>query len=161
MAENRVIGRDCTLPWRLSDDMKRFKALTIGKPIVMGRKTWDSLGRLLPDRVHVVISRDPAFAAPGVSVAHSLEDALRLAKKAAEASGAEEICIIGGGEIYAQALPVADRLYVTHVGAEIDGDTFFPKIDPSRWREVASESRPADDRNSHPTRFVEYRRAAD
>ncbi|MCO5145972.1 MAG: dihydrofolate reductase [Aquamicrobium sp.] len=155
VAENGVIGRDGGMPWRLSTDMKRFKATTMGKPVVMGRKTWESFPkRPLPGRHNVVITRDPAYAAEGASVAASLEDALALAR----AEGAQEVCVIGGGEIYAAALPLADSLDVTHILVEIDGDTRFPAIDPAIWREASSENFPPGDRDSHATRHVVYER---
>jgi dihydrofolate reductase len=155
VAENGVIGRDGGMPWRLSTDMKRFKATTMGKPVVMGRKTWESFPkRPLPGRHNIVITRDPAYAAEGASVAASLEAALALAG----AEGAQEVCVIGGGEVYAAALPLADSLDVTHILAEIDGDTRFPAIDPAIWREASSEDFPPGDKDSHATRHVVYER---
>ena len=155
VTENGVIGRDGAMPWRLSTDMKRFKATTMGKPVVMGRKTWESFPkRPLPGRHNIVITRDPAYAADGASVAASLEAALALAR----ADGAPEACVIGGGEIYAAALPLADSLDVTHILAQIDGDTRFPAIDPAVWRAVSSEAVPAGDKDSHATRHVVYER---
>ncbi len=160
MAENGVIGRDGGLPWRLSSDLKRFKALTMGKPIVMGRKTWDSIGRVLPGRPHVVVSRNPGLGIEGVETARSLDEGLAKAADAAQRADAGEICVIGGGDIYAQALPRAARLYVTHVEATVPGDTRFPDIAQADWEAVREERLPADERNSYPTRFVEYRRRA-
>lgn len=159
IAENGVIGRDGGLPWRLSTDLKRFKADTMGKPIVMGRKTYEGIGRPLPGRLNVVVTRDRDWRADGVEVAHSLEDAVRLATIRARCmAGVEEICVIGGGEIYAQALPLADRLHVTHVLAELEGDARFPPIDPASWRAVSSELFPAGEKDSHATRHVVYER---
>ena len=132
MAENGVIGRDGELPWRISADLKNFKALTMGKPMIMGRKTWDSLGRPLPGRPHVVVSRDPNFAAEGVESATSFEDALALAEKMTE----DEIMVIGGAEIYRAALDQADRIYLTEIHREVDGDTVFPEFDRARWVET-------------------------
>lgn len=152
IAENGVIGRDNGLPWRLSTDLKRFKAITMGKPVVMGRKTYQSIGKPLPGRVNIVVSRDPAFAAEGVVVVRSLDEAF------ARAGDAAEICVIGGGEIYRQALPLADRLYVTEVKAPIDGDTTFPAIDPAVFEPVSDEAVPAGEKDSHHTRVVVYRR---
>lgn len=153
IAENGVIGRDGGLPWRLSTDMRRFKATTMGKPVLMGRKTWESLPRRpLPGRRNIVISRDRGYEAAGAEVAPSLEAALALAR------GAEEVCVIGGGEIYAQALPFADRLDVTHILADIDGDTRFPPIDPQTWYAVSSADIPAGEADSHATRHVVYER---
>lgn len=160
IAENGVIGREGGLPWRLSSDLKRFKADTVGKPVVMGRKTWESFPkRPLPDRLNIVVTRDPAYDAEGGEVVTSLEDGLTLARIRGRCmAGANEICVIGGGQIYAQALPLADRLHVTHVLASVDGDTSFPPIDPQTWRIVSSEDIPAGEKDSHPTRHVVYER---
>ncbi|MBN9233573.1 MULTISPECIES: dihydrofolate reductase [Phyllobacteriaceae] len=160
IAENGVIGREGGLPWRLSTDLKRFKADTLGKPIVMGRKTWDSFPRRpLPDRLNILVTRDAALRADGAEVAHSLEDALTLARIRGRCmAGVDEICVIGGAQIYAQALPLADRLHVTHVLAAIDGDAYFPVIDPQVWRAVSSLDVPAGEKDSHPTRHVVYER---
>lgn len=160
IASNGVIGRDNGLPWRLSTDMKRFKAETMGKPVVMGRKTWDSFPRKpLPGRLNIVITRDPTFRADGAEVVHSLDDALTLARVRGRCvAGSDEICIIGGGEIYRMALPRADRLYVTHVLADPDGDTRFPPIDPNVWAPVHAEDVPAGEKDSHATRYVVYER---
>ena len=160
IAENGVIGRDNGLPWRLSTDMRRFKALTMGKPIIMGRKTWESFPRRpLPGRLNIVISRDPAYRAEGAETVTSLDDALTLARaKARCMSGADEICIIGGGEIYRQAIDIADRLYVTHVLANPEGDTRFPPIDRAIWKQVSVEDHPAGEKDSHATRFAIYAR---
>lgn len=155
VTENGVIGRDGAMPWRLSTDMNRFKATTMGKPVVMGRKTWESFPkRPLPGRHNIVVTRDPTYVAEGASVAPSLDAALALAS----ADGAGEVCVIGGGEIYAAALPLADSLDVTHILADIDGDTRFPVIDPAIWRVAASEAFPAGDKDSHATRHVVYER---
>jgi len=157
IARNGVIGREGGLPWRLSSDLKRFKATTTGKPIVMGRKTWESLPRRpLPHRHNIVITRDPDYRAEGATVVGSLGEAL----DAARADGAAEACVIGGGEIYAQALTVADRLDVTHVLADIDGDTRFPPIDPETWYAVSQKDIPAGDKDSHATTHVIYERRA-
>lgn len=160
IAENGVIGREGGLPWRLSTDLKRFKADTLGKPIVMGRKTWDSFPkRPLPDRLNIIVSRDAALRADGAEVTHSLEDALALARIRGRCmAGVDEICVIGGAQIYAQALPLADRLHVTHVLAAIDGDAYFPAIDPQAWNAVSSLDVPAGEKDSHPTRHVVYER---
>lgn len=162
VAENGVIGRGGGLPWRLSSDLKRFKADTMGKPIIMGRKTYESVGRPLPGRLNIVVTRDPAWRAEGVQTAPSLEDALTLARVRARCmTGADEICVIGGGEIFRDALPVADRLRVTHVLAEMEGDVFFPQIDPALWRPVRAEEFPAGEKDSHATRYVIYERQKD
>ena len=160
IAENGVIGREGGLPWRLSTDLKRFKQDTMGKPVVMGRKTWESFPRRpLPGRLNIVVTRDPIFRAEGAEVAHSLDEALTLARiRSRCAAGADEICVIGGGEIYRQALPLADRLHVTHVLASFEGDTVFPAIDPGQWRAVRSEEVPAGEKDSHATRHVVYER---
>jgi dihydrofolate reductase len=131
---NNVIGARGKLPWRLSDDLKRFKQLTMGKPIVMGRLTWESIGRPLPGRQNIVLTRQADFAAEGCDVVASPADVL------AAATDAEELMIIGGSQVYELFLPQASRLYVTRVRAEIDGDAFFPEIDESVWRRTHSEA---------------------
>jgi dihydrofolate reductase len=163
IAENGVIGREGGLPWRLSSDLKRFKADTMGKPIVMGRKTWESFPkRPLPGRLNIVVTRDRRFEAEGAEIAGSLEDAITLATVRGRCmEGADEIGIVGGGEIYRQALPLADRLHVTHVLASIDGDTHFPEIDPAIWHIVRSEELPAGEKDSHATRYTVYERRPD
>ena len=159
IAANGVIGREGGLPWRLASDLKRFKADTMGKPVIMGRKTWEGLGRPLPGRLNLVVTRDPDFRGEGAEVAGSLDDAIRLAMVRARCmAGVDEICVIGGGQIYAQALPLADRLHITHVLAEIEGDTWFPPIDPGIWQPVQSLDVPAGERDSHATRHVVYER---
>lgn len=140
MAENRVIGRDGDLPWRLPEDLKRFKAVTMGKPIVMGRKTWDSLPRKpLPGRPNFVVTRQTGFAADGAISCSGLPEALAAAGRAAEALGVDEICLIGGGMLYEQALPLAQRIDLTEVRLSPDGDTRFPYLPESEWREAARE----------------------
>ncbi|PTE09029.1 dihydrofolate reductase [Mesorhizobium helmanticense] len=162
IAENGVIGRDGGLPWRLSSDLKRFKADTMGKPIIMGRKTYEGIGRPLPGRLNIVVTRDTGWRAEGVEIAHSLDDAIRLANVRGRCmAGVDEICVIGGGEIYAQALPLADRLHVTHVLAAVDGDAHFPAIDPDFWHIVRSEDVPAGEKDSHATRYSVYERRHD
>ncbi|MER8389283.1 dihydrofolate reductase [Mesorhizobium sp. M0751] len=162
IAENGVIGREGGLPWRLSTDLKRFKADTMGKPIIMGRKTYEGIGRPLPGRLNIVVTRDRAWRAEGVEVAHSIEDAIALATVRGRCmAGADEICVIGGGEIYAQALPLADRLHVTHVLAAVDGDAHFPPIDPALWRIVRSQEVEAGEKDSHATRYSVYERRRD
>src|SRR3954468_20222245 len=130
VAENGVIGRDNGLPWRLSTDMKRFKAITMGKPIVVGRKTWESFPqRPLPGRLNIVVSRDPAYPAEGAETVTSLEEGLKLAEERSRGvEGADQIVIAGGGEIYRQAIGLADRLQITHVLTRVEGDTRFPEI---------------------------------
>ncbi len=153
VSSNGVIGSNGRLPWRLSSDMKRFRETTMGKPVIMGRKTWESLlKRPLPGRRNIVVTRDPAYAAVGGEIARSLSAALALVE------GASEVCVIGGGEIYADALPLADRLDVTHVLGEFEGDTFFPPVEFRNWRAVTVEDVPAGDGDSHQTRHVVYER---
>lgn len=130
MGRNRVIGIDNSLPWHLSQDLKQFKAVTLGKPIVMGRKTYDSIGRLLPGRHNIVISRDRSWSAAGVTAVDSLPAAI------AAAGAVEELMVIGGEQIYALALPAADRLYLTEVDAAPSGDAFFPVLEQGQWREL-------------------------
>ena len=153
VAGNGVIGKDGGLPWRQSTDLRRFKAQTMGKPIVMGRKTWDSIGRPLPGRRNIVVTRNRGFAPEGAETATSLDEALAMA-----GGESEEICVIGGGELYRHAMPLADRLYVTHILAEIDGDTHFPEIDGATWRPVHEEAVPAGEKDVYPTRYVVYER---
>lgn len=142
IAANGVIGRDDGLPWRLPGDLKHFKSLTLGKPVIMGRKTFQTIGRPLPGRSNIVLTRDPEFRPEGVQVATQLDDALTFAREEAARLGADEIAIIGGATLYAEALSRAARLYVTEVQASPEGDVRFPSFDPSQWREV-SRSEPA------------------
>ncbi len=160
IAENGVIGREGGLPWRLSSDLKRFKAQTMGKPIVMGRKTWESFPKQpLPGRLNIVVTRDKTYRAEGAETVSSLDDAISLARTRARCmAGADEICVIGGGQIYAQALPLADRLHVTHVLAKVDGDTVFPPIDPEIWYLAGAEDFPAGEKDTHATRYAVYER---
>ncbi|PRA56222.1 dihydrofolate reductase [Brucella pituitosa] len=157
-AENGVIGRDNDMPWKLSTDLKRFKALTLGKPVIMGRRTWDSIGRPLPGRPNIVVTRDAAFTAESAQVVGSLEDAIDLGRRLAAELNVDEVCIIGGGNIYAQGLPLADVVHLTRVLAMIDGDTYFPEIDSEVWRAVSTEDVPAGEKDSHPTRYIRYER---
>jgi dihydrofolate reductase len=161
VAENGVIGSGGAMPWKLSSDLKRFKLLTTGKPVVMGRKTFESIGKPLAGRVNIVVSRQRGFAAEGVQVFPSLEAALIAAETAARRAGDDEVMVIGGGAIYAAALPIADRLYITHVEANPAGDTRFPAIDPGVWRAVSAERLPAGARDSAATTFVVYEPIAD
>ena len=158
VTRNSVIGREGGLPWRLSTDLKRFKALTTGKPVVMGRVCYDSIGRPLPGRPNILITRNPDFAPDGVIVCHSLEEGMARATEEAARLGVDEICVIGGGVVYREAMEMATVLFVTHIDSDIDGDTVFPKIDPRIWEAIASEAVPAGDRDDYPTRFVTYRR---
>jgi dihydrofolate reductase len=158
ISRNGIIGREGGLPWRLSTDLKRFKALTLGRPVIMGRKTFESLGKPLPGRPNVVITRDRNFSAEGVETVHSLSDAIDVASRLAKEAHLDEICIIGGGEIYRQAMDFVDRLHVTHVEADIAGDTAFPLIDPMIWLPIDELYVAAGERDNYPTRFVTYGR---
>lgn len=155
MDEQRGIGVDGRLPWHLSDDLKRFKALSMGHHLIMGRKTWESIGRPLPGRVTIVVTRNPNYTAEGCLVAHSLEEALALA----QAGGEDEIFVIGGGEIFAQALPLADRIYLTRVHTTSAVDVSFPEFDLEDWNAVESSEHPADGKNDFPTTFQVLERA--
>jgi dihydrofolate reductase len=150
--ERGGIGRGGGLPWHLPEDLKRFKAITMGKPIVMGRRTWDSIGRPLPGRRSIVVSRQAGLAIEGAEVVGSLEQALRAA------SDAPEVCVIGGAELYRIALPRAEVVHLTRVHATVEADTFLPALDPSDWEEVSSERHDADERHAHPYSFVTLRR---
>jgi dihydrofolate reductase len=158
VAENGVIGRSKDIPWRLKADQQRFKAITMGKPIVMGRKTFDSLRRPLPGRTNIVITRDPDFVARGAVVTRSLADALAVARGDALRRSVAEIAVIGGAEIYAASMPVADCLEVTEVHAEVDGDAVFPAIDPSVWRETGRSRNSATAGDTADYSYVTYRR---
>ncbi|MDH6267853.1 dihydrofolate reductase [Rhizobium sp. SG_E_25_P2] len=158
MADKGVIGRDNGLPWRQSSDLKRFKAMTLGKPVVMGRKCYASIGKPLPGRTNIVVTRNRDFAADGVAVVHDYDAGVALATQEAGRLGADEICVIGGGEIYRLAFETADLLHVTHILGKIDGDTFFPAIDPDLWEAIDGEELPASEKDDYPTRFVTYRR---
>lgn len=147
---NRVIGRDNALPWRLPADLAHFKRVTLGQPILMGRNTWESLGRPLPGRPNLVISRNAQYQAPGATVYPSLEAAL------AASHDAERVCIIGGEQIFKHGLAVADEIIATEVHADIDGDTYFPDVNPATWREV--ERLPQPDENGYSFDFVVYKR---
>jgi dihydrofolate reductase len=150
--ERGAIGSDGRLPWHLPDDLRRFKALTLGKPIVMGRKTWDSIGRPLPGRHNIVVSRRRDLEIAGATVVASLDEAI------AAAGDVPEICIVGGAEVYRLALPWTDVIHLTRVHTVVDADTFFPALEPTQWAVAAREERPADDRNPHACSFEELRR---
>jgi dihydrofolate reductase len=158
VAENGVIGQGNAIPWRLKSDMQRFKALTMGKPIVMGRKTFESLPRLLPGRTHIVITRDMHYQAPGAVVTTSMEAARMVALGDALRRLATEIAVIGGADIYAQWMAIADRLEITEVHARPDGDTVFPAIDAAEWDEVARIRHPAGPDDSADFSYVTYER---
>ena len=136
VARNGVIGDSNTMPWRMSSDLKLFRQLTMGKPVIMGRKTFQSIGGPLPGRDNIVVTRNRAFAAEGVVVTHDLDAAIAIASERAASSGADEVMVIGGGDLYAQAIGRAGRLYVSRLDLEADGDTSFPEIDADIWRET-------------------------
>ncbi|MEX0921886.1 MAG: dihydrofolate reductase [Rhodovibrionaceae bacterium] len=158
LGRNRVIGVDGELPWHLPDDLRWFKAATVGKPIVMGRKTYDSIGKPLPNRPNIVVTRNPDFAAEGVAVCPGIEEALRLAEVEAKKLGASEIMVIGGGDIFGLALRYTDRMYLTQVDIAAEGDAFFPEYDESDWREMFCERVAAEeDRPAHCFMILERR----
>jgi dihydrofolate reductase len=152
VAENGAIGSNNRLPWHLPDDLKRFKALSLGKPVVMGRRTFDSIGRPLPGRTNIVVSRDAGRAIEGALVVHSLDQAL------AAAGDVPEIVVIGGAEIFRQVLPRTDTIHLTRVWARVDGDVFFPALDPTQWRETAVEHHAADARHQYAFSFFTLQR---
>ena len=158
VADNGVIGRDNALPFRQSSDLKRFKALTMGKPVLMGRKTFLSIGKPLPGRTNIVVSRNSGFAAGGVVAASNLDLALSTARGDALRRGAKEVVVIGGADIFSRLMPLADRLEITHVHTRPDGDTHFPPIDASQWRAVATSELPAGPRDEAPVSYVTYAR---
>lgn len=157
-SENRIIGRGNKLPWYLPEDLKYFKRITQGKPIVMGRKTFESIGKPLPGRTNIVITRNPDYASAGIHVVASMDQALALAEQQALIDGSEEVLVIGGAEIYQQALQQADRLYVTQVHAVIEGDASFPEINMDLWEELGREDFFADGPNPYDYSFVIYQR---
>ncbi len=152
VAQGGVIGRDNDLIWHISEDLRRFKAITTGHPVVMGHKTYESLGRPLPNRTNVVITRQGDYTAEGCTVVGSLAEAIELFPTQ------EEVFIIGGGEIYAQAMPLADRFYLTEVDAPYEGDTHFPSWDPSQWRLLSEERHERGEKFPHPYTFLNYER---
>ena len=157
-ASNRVIGRNNKLPWYLPNDLKYFKQVTFGKPVIMGRKTWDSLGKPLPGRTNIVITRQPDFQAEGAKVVATLDEAVTMAENVAFIEGQDEAVVMGGAEIYALALPKADRLYLTEVHAEVEGDTWFPEYDTAEWKEIGREDFSAEGPNPYDYSFVVYER---
>ena len=152
VSNNRVIGRGGQLPWRLSADLRRFKQLTMGHHLIMGRKTYESIGRLLPGRTTIVVTRQPEYTVPGGLVARSLDEARQLA------AGDDEAFVIGGAEIYGLALPLVERIYFTRVDTTVAGDTFFPELLETDWRLAASEVHSADEKNEYDYRFEIYDR---
>jgi len=157
MARNRVIGAGGKIPWHLPGELALFKRITLGHTIIMGRTTWESIGRLLPGRSTVIVSRQPGYAVPGARVAHSLEEAV------AGTHGDDEVFVIGGAQLYAAALPQADRIYLTRVDAAPEGDTFMPAFESAQWREDAAlrEAHPADERNPYAYVLTVYDRTRD
>lgn len=149
-ATNGVIGRDGDLPWRLKSDLALFKANTLGKPIIMGRKTWDSLPRKpLPGRMNVVLSRDGSFEPQQAVVCESFLEAVQMSREQAQEDGVDEVCVIGGRALFEMALPKAKRLYITEVAAEVEGDVTFPDFDEADWHEVRREEHPASEGDDH------------
>jgi dihydrofolate reductase len=158
VAKNGVIGRGGGLPWRLPSDLKHFKKLTVGKPILMGRRTWDSIGRPLPGREAIVITRDLNFSADGAHVAHSIDAGLALAQEQAKRMGADTIMIVGGSDLFAALLDRADIIHLNEVDLEPEGDVLFPPLDPARWVEVACEAPPRAANDEANVRFLTYAR---
>ncbi|EKP0307590.1 type 3 dihydrofolate reductase [Aeromonas veronii] len=154
MAHDRVIGKDNQMPWHLPADLAHFKRVTLGKPVLMGRKTFESIGRPLPGRRNLVISRNPDYQAEGIEVVGSVEAALALLA----GCSVEELMVIGGGHLYAEMLPSADCLYLTQIDLAVEGDTRFPAFDDGQWQRIACESHPADEKNPHPYRFETWQR---
>ncbi|HAI15758.1 MAG: dihydrofolate reductase [Gammaproteobacteria bacterium] len=139
MAENRVIGRNNSLPWHLSEDLKYFKRVTMGNSIIMGRKTWESIGQALPGRTNIILTMDSEYKAEGARVVHSVEEAIRLAENISLIDGSEEAFIIGGAKLYYSALPLAERFHLTRVHADVEGDTYLAKFDETQWEEIMRE----------------------
>jgi dihydrofolate reductase len=154
MARNRVIGRDNQLPWRLPDEIAYFKKVTMGRPIVMGRRTYESIGKPLPGRLNIVVTHDRHYGAPGCTVVGSLDEAWRAA------GDAQEVCVIGGTSLFRETLPIADRIHLTEVDADVEGDTFFPEFDRSQWRETLVERHAVDERHAYPFRILLLERKA-
>ena len=151
MTPDGVIGRDNDLPWRIPADLRHFKTMTMGKPMIMGRRNHESIGRALPDRANIILTRDTRYRAPGCIVVHTPEEALAAAE-------GDEIMVIGGAEIYRLFLPIASTLYLTRVHARIDGDVRFPPIQWSEWRLVAESQHPAEEDSPHPFTFETWKR---
>ena len=156
MSTNRVIGINNALPWHLPNDLKYFKQVTMGKPIIMGRNTFESIGRPLPGRRNIVITRNPDYQAEGIDVVSSLDAAIQLGEDICLIDGHEEVMVIGGAQIYELTLPQADRLYITHVDAEIEGDAFFPEVDWQHYRNVGEEAFSAAGPNPYDYRVSVY-----
>ena len=147
-AANRVIGSNNRMPWHLPADLAHFKRVTMGRPVIMGRKTWESIGRALPGRLNIVITRTASFTASGATVVGSLDEAYRAA------GNVDKGFIIGGGQVYAEAMSTADRIYLTEIATEVEGDTWFPAFDRSQWKETLMGEHAPDEKNAHPLRFL-------
>ncbi len=158
VAENGVIGRAGGLPWRLSSDLKTFRRLTMDKPIIMGRKTFQSIGKPLDGRDNIVVTRDPAFEVAGISTCETVADALTLGRVLAKTRGVDEIMVIGGAEVYEIAFPVADRIYLTRVHADVEGDRHFATLDAAEWRETSREALPKGPRDDYASTLFVYDR---
>jgi dihydrofolate reductase len=152
VARNGVIGRDNALPWRLPADLAHFKRVTMGHPVVMGRRTHESIGKPLPGRKNIVVTRNAAYQAPGCTVVNSLDEAWKAA------AGADEVCVIGGTTLFEETLPLADVIHLTEVEAEVEGDTWFPPFDRGAWHEAEVARHPADASNAYPIRILELTR---
>ena len=153
-SENRVIGRNNNLPWHLPEDLKYFKSVTMGKAIIMGRKTFESIGRPLPGRTNIVVTRNQEYRFKGVDIVHDLQEAIDKVKSLSLINGWDEAMIIGGSQLYEQALPLADRLYLTQVHHQVDGDAYFPAINEQDWEKVDSKSFESDDANPYNYSFI-------
>ena len=151
IAENGVIGRDNTLPWKLPADLQYFKKVTMGHPIIMGRKNYEDIGRPLPGRQNIILTRDKTYRAEGCTVVHSLEEAIECAKN-------KEMFIVGGSEIYRLFLPHADRMYITHIHEPVEGNVLFPEYENSEWKQISNEPHQADEKNSMAYTFCVYER---
>ncbi len=156
VARNNVIGGDNRLLWRLSSDLQRFRALTMGKPLLMGRKTFESIGKPLPGRTSVVLTRDPKWSFPGVIVAYDLQQALAKAAEAAAVLHSQDVMVVGGADLYAQTIGMADRMHITHVDLAPSGDSMFPPIDPARWKAVRREEHASGPKDEAAFSFVDY-----
>lgn len=154
MAQNRVIGKDNALPWHLPKDLQYFKKITLGKPIIMGRKTFDSIGRPLPGRPNIVITRNTDWSHEGVQVVHSVDEAIALGSELANQKDVEELMVIGGSQIYTELLNRADRLYMTQVHSEVEGDDYFPAFSLDEWQKYSEEHHSADESNPYDYSFL-------
>jgi dihydrofolate reductase len=158
IADNGVIGAEGDMPWHLSTDLRRFRQITMGHPVIMGRKTYESIGKPLPGRTNIVVTRQADFAPEGMLVAKSVDEAVSVARTTAMRDGVDAICILGGGQIYRETLPKADILHVTHVECSPEGDTVFPAIEIGQWHAEEMENVPKGERDTCNSRYVVYRR---